>query len=246
MSNKERSTQKHQPPEYYFLDSAAAFVRGAKRLGGEFNFPMRLLEKPFSELSEIEKGEIICLGQDADLHLKKFKRAYSTMPRVRRSLGFLQATAPESLLDVGSGRGAFLWSCIDAFPSLPITPLEFMRRRFDLHDTVRLGGIERLTPVSGDIQSASRETFGGRTFDIVTIFEVLEHLPDPAAAIRAATSVARRHLILSVPSKPDDNPEHIHLFNENKLSELLRDIRGASIRFDYVPGHLFAFVTLPT
>lgn len=198
------------------------------------------------ELSDDEKGEILGIGQDADLHLKKFKRAFATMPRVRRSLGFLQSTAPESLLDIGSGRGNFLWSCLNTFSWLPITTLEYARHRFDLHKTVQLGGIRRLTPVLGDIQAIGPEAFDGQTFDVVTIFEVLEHLPDPEAALQSAIRLARRHLILSVPSQPDDNPEHIHLFNENLLTRLFNDLGITSVRFDYVPEHLFAFVTIPS
>ncbi len=246
MSDKERGAQEHQPPEYYFLESAAAFVRGISRREKSLSIPSRLLEPPLEDLSEADKGELIQIGQAVDLHLKKFKRAYSTMPRVRRSLGFLQSTAPESLLDIGSGRGNFLWPCLDAFPWLPVTTLEFTQHRFELHETVQLGGVKRLNPVFGDIQSIDPEAFGRQTFDVVTIFEVLEHIPDSNAAIRSALRLARRHLILSVPSKPDDNPEHIHLFNEEILTRLFNENGIDSIRFDYIPNHLFAFVTIPS
>lgn len=56
MSVKERATQKHQTPKYFFLESAAAFVRRAKRLGGGFNFPMRLRDQPFSGLPRNTRG----------------------------------------------------------------------------------------------------------------------------------------------------------------------------------------------
>lgn len=245
MNDKERSSRERQPAEYYFLDPAAAFVRGTSRREAVLSVPTRLLEPPLENLSDADKGELIQIGQNADLHLKKFKRAYSTMPRVRRSLGFLRTTAPESLLDIGSGRGNFLWPCLDAFPWLPITALEFTPHRFELHQTVQTGGIQRLSPVFGDIQSITPEAFGGKTFDVATFFEVLEHIPDSNAAIRSAIRLARRFLIISVPSKPDDNPEHIHLFDEEILTRLFHDNGIDSIRFDYVPNHLFAFVTLP-
>lgn len=246
MSKKERSMPEWREADYFFLEPAAACVRGAKLRGEAVELPERFLTPPLEGLTAEEKGEIVRIGWDAGLHLKKFKRDFATMPRVRRSLGILHAFAPESLLDIGSGRGNFLWSCLNEFPWVPVTTLEFSRRRFELHETVRQGGLSRLTPVFGDVQNIGPETFGGKTFDIVTIFEVLEHLPDPGAAIRAILPLARRGLILSVPSKEDDNPEHIHLFNEEKLLGIFRDNGIASVRFDYVPGHLFAIVTQPS
>lgn len=245
MKTKGRSTPEQQPADYYFLEPAVAFIRGVSKQEGEFVIPSRLQDTPLENLSPGEKEEILRLGQRADLHLKKFKRAYAAMPRIRRSLGFLQSTAPESLLDIGSGRGNFLWPCLDTFPWLPVTPLEFTPRRHELHKTVELGGMSRLTPVFGDIQSLGPEAFEGRTFDVVTFLEVLEHLPDPEKAVQSAVRLARRHVILSVPSQPDDNPEHIHLFNETVLTEMFRNHGIKSICFDHVPGHLFAFVTLP-
>ena len=53
-------------------------------------------------------------GRACKLH--KFKRI-DELPRVRRVIGMLRgALRPTSLLDVGSGRGAFLWPLLDAFP----------------------------------------------------------------------------------------------------------------------------------
>ena len=246
MKDKERSTVERQPPEYYYLDPTAAFVRGTSIRDGAPIIPERLLTPPLEALSDDDKGELIQIGQDAELHLKKFKKAFATMPRIRRSLGFLRALAPESLLDVGSGRGNFLWSCLDEFPYLPVTTLELSPHRFEQHQTVHVGGVQRLTPVFGDLQTIEPDAFPDRTFDVVTLFEVLEHIPDSNAAIRSALRLARRCLVLSVPSKPDDNPEHIHLFNEEILTDLFNEYGIRSVRFDYVPNHLFALITIPS
>mgnify|MGYP006144177473 CR=1 FL=1 len=46
------------------------------------------------------------------------------MPRVRAMLGTLRGLAPESLLDVGSGRGVFLWPMLDGLPDVRVTSIE--------------------------------------------------------------------------------------------------------------------------
>src|SRR5262245_47417977 len=83
----------------YYTELAAAFVRG--KIGGA---------------GDLSPEELIGLGKARGLRLHKFKRQ-AELPRVRKVLGFLQGIAPVSLLDVGSGRGAFLWPLLDSFPA---------------------------------------------------------------------------------------------------------------------------------
>jgi 2-polyprenyl-3-methyl-5-hydroxy-6-metoxy-1,4-benzoquinol methylase len=75
---------------------------------------------------------------------------------------------------------------------------------------------------------------------VVTMLEVLEHIHDTEAALRETLRVARRFLVLSVPSRPDNNPEHIHLFDAGRLERLLLAAGAARVSFDSVPGHLIA------
>jgi hypothetical protein len=47
-----------------------------------------------------------------------------------------------------------------------------------------------------------------------------------------------------VPSKPDNNPEHIHLFDTATLERLLRSAGAGRVTFDHVPGHTIAVAKL--
>ncbi|MBS1834688.1 MAG: class I SAM-dependent methyltransferase [Acidobacteria bacterium] len=198
----------------YYEELAAAFVRG--RLGNA--------------------AATIDDGLRAGLRLHKFK-ADATLARVQKVLGILRAVGPESLLDVGSGRGTFLWPLLDAFPGLAVTSIDISDQRILDLRAVRDGGVTRLTPV---LANAQEMPFAGGSFDVVTMLEVLEHMVDPQAALTRAVAVARRFVILSVPSVPDDNPEHIHLFSVDDLRHMA-DVAGARrVTIDHVLNHRIA------
>jgi len=82
---------------------------------------------------------------------------------------------------------------------------------------------------------------------VVTILEVLEHLPDAAAGAREVLLVCERFVVASVPSKPDDNPEHLRLYTAEMLTELFTTAAAdlgitVVVKCDYVPNHIVAVV----
>jgi ubiquinone/menaquinone biosynthesis C-methylase UbiE len=185
----------------YYERLAAAYVRG-------------MLPQATHSASD---ADLLAAGKAAGLKVHRFKRTMA-LPRVRAVLGILRGIAPSSLLDIGSGRGVFLWALLDAFPNLAVTAVERDRRRLGHLEAVRRGGIERLDVADCD---AAGLPFLDRAFDAVTALEVLEHQDDPAPLGREAIRVAKRFVIASVPSKPDNNPEHVQLFNRESLKALL-------------------------
>lgn len=180
--------------------------------------------------------DLLDQARAAGLKLHRFKRTMD-LPRVRAVLGALRGLAPESLVDFGSGRGVFLWPLLDAFPALPVTAVERDERRLGHLEAVRRGGIHRLTVARGD---ASTLPFPDASFDGATVLEVLEHHDDPLPLAREAVRLARRFVIASVPSKPDDNPEHVRLFTGETLKALLTEAGAARVGIDYVLGHIIA------
>ena len=200
--------------------------------------PPALLEAPLDALTRREQEEILRIGRTAGLKLYHFKRSHGELPRVKAVLGFLKTLAYDSLLDVGSGRGAFLWPLMDAFPTLRVSSVDILPHRVAFLDAVRLGGAERLSPICADICSLSGEN---GAFDVVSLLEVLEHIPDAAAAVSSAVRLARRYVVVSVPSAADDNPEHIHLLTKEALTELFAAAGVRRLRFGAVNGHLLLF-----
>ena len=213
---------------------ACAWIRGLSLRTGEPTLPAGLLATPPEQLSEADRQQILAAGRAMQLKLYRFKD-HRDLPRVKRVLGILSGIQPESLLDVGSGRGVFLFPFLRAFPGVPVTSLDLLPHRAELLGDISRGGYPQLTALRQDITTWDMPD---KSFDTVTLLEVLEHIPDVQAAVGAAVRLARRCVVLSVPSKPDDNPEHIHLLTKPILTELFHNAGCDGLHFDGVPNHL--------
>ena len=219
---------------------ACAYVRGVSLRSGKPALPDTLLQKPLELLNDSECGQLLAAGREAELKLYRFK-SHESLPRVRKVLGFLKSISPQSLLDVGSGRGVFLFPFLHEFPEVSVTSVDLLPHRAELLADIARGGINQLTAQVADICT---EDLPPKSFDVVTLLEVLEHIPDVEAAVRAAVRLCTRCIVVTVPSKPDNNPEHIHLLTKEILTDLFTRAGCKSLHFDGVNGHLFmaAFV----
>ena len=222
------------PPLYARL--AAAYVRGKLAHHDATAGVPELFGPPLDALDEAAVDRLLQLGREQGLRLHRFKRTMG-LARVAKVLGTLKGLAPAELLDIGSGRGAFLWPLLDAFPGLPVTALDRLDYRAADIQAVHDGGMGSVTALHGDVTALG---FAEDSFDVVTLLEVLEHIPDTRRALAEVCRVARRFVVLSVPNAPDSNPEHIHLFNTTTLEPLLRAAGAARVTFDSVQGHLLA------
>jgi ubiquinone/menaquinone biosynthesis C-methylase UbiE len=205
--------------ESHYLWLAGAYARG--RLG----LP-----------AAVSDEAAIAAGASVGLRMHRFKRT-GELARVRRVIGALRGIGATRILDVGSGRGAFLWPLVDAMPELGVLAIDLLQHRVADIDAVRRGGVARVAAVRMD---ATALAVRDGAMDVVTLLEVLEHMPDPVPAAREAVRVATRAVIATVPSKEDDNPEHLRVFTADGLSALLRDAGLARVTTDHVLGHVVA------
>ena len=229
------------PEERYDLRTAAAWILGHARNTGIPALPDTVTGKKTGECSEDELLTIVSAGLTAGLKLYPFKQSIQTLARTRRTLGFLHSVSFETMLDVGSGRGVFLIPFIREFPWVRLTALDLLEKRVTFLNELAEGGFPQLHAVCGDICT---QPFPDRCFDVVCLLEVLEHIPYVEKAIAAAVRMAKQYIVLTVPSKPDNNPEHIHLLTKSLLTQMFAAAGCTRLHFDGVEGHLFMVAAL--
>jgi ubiquinone/menaquinone biosynthesis C-methylase UbiE len=126
----------------------------------------------------------------------------STNPIERRLMaGFfaaldaaLPADAPATVLEVGVGEGEVSARVRERWPGATVVGA-------DLPDD-DLAGSWRQRGMTGLFADIARLPFPAKAFDLVLAIEVLEHVPDPDAALAELARLARGHLVLSVPREP--------------------------------------------
>lgn len=218
----------------YHIQPAIAFIRSqlpdktSNILGGH----------SLQDLNDDQIEQLIQLGREKGLKLHRFKKTMG-LPRVSKVIGYLHAFYPKTLLDIGTGRGVFLWPFMETFTNTEVTSLDILSHRIEFLNDVKNGGMSLLKAQLADIKEYDAPD---ESFDVVTFLETLEHIPEPEKALLNAFRMAGRALILSVPSKEDDNPEHIHLLDERSFRKALSGHDDCSLSFEYVPNHMLVYI----
>ena len=94
--------------DHHYQMLGSAFVRGRSLTDGNPELPSDLLHTPLEQLDDPQRASLFQAGVAAGLRMNKFKKTMG-LPRVKRVLGVLRCVCPTAILDIGSGRGAFLW-----------------------------------------------------------------------------------------------------------------------------------------
>ena len=155
---------------------------------------------------------------------------------------------PASTLDAGCGEGETL---------VRLGPLLGERiAAVDLSAYSVGRAAERLPAVDTQVASVTDLPFADSSFDLVLCLEVLEHLDDPAAAVRELARVAAAGVVVSVPFEPwfrigsllrgkyvrtlGNHPEHVNHFNRGSLAALLEpalEIEAIRSAFPWLIAH---------
>lgn len=128
---------------------------------------------------------------------------YASGNPVERALmgGFFEAlasslpdTAPEAILDVGVGEGEVSGRLRQRYPEALIVGIDLPDAELEAHWRAR--------GINGLCADIVQLPFPSKSFDLVTGIEVLEHVPDPPAALAELARLSRSDIVLSVPREP--------------------------------------------
>jgi len=165
--------------------------------------------------------------------LLDFKRK-NILPRVKKCLGIIKGLCPASILDIGYGRGGFLYPLLEEFPETSVTVLDNDPSKIEILSKLQNGGVN----ISLVLGSISAIPFHNDSFDVVTALEVIEHLENPTKALQEIVRVSTKYSIISVPSKPDNNPHHLHYFSKQNMIDMCKECGARKFSFDWVNGHM--------
>jgi 2-polyprenyl-3-methyl-5-hydroxy-6-metoxy-1,4-benzoquinol methylase len=144
-------------------------------------------------------------------------------------LGAVEPIAPTTLLDAGCGEGETLSRLGDSLPSRVVA--------IDIDSDAVAFTAERIPSAEVSRGSVVDLPFADDSFDLVVCLEVLEHLPDPNAALAELERVSAGHVVISVPREPwfrlgsllrgnylrtlGNHPEHVNHWNRRSLRAFL-------------------------
>jgi ubiquinone/menaquinone biosynthesis C-methylase UbiE len=164
----------------------------------------------------------------------ELKQSYQKRGVNNDRLQVVLAAAGQSILDVGCGSGAYVLKLADKYA---IRGVDY--QPFESWDEA---------PELFEVSDATKLRFEDDSFDTLLSFETLEHLPDPAAALREYYRVCRNNVILTVPNcaitdgmKKSNmlyshwiDRTHVNFFDIESISALVADAGFKVVKQTYI------------
>ena len=110
-------------------------------------------------------------------------------------LSIVRQINPESILDVGAGEGFTLNKLKENNLGKKIEGIEYTKEAIDLGKKM----FPEINIKQGTIYDLP---YKNNSFDLIISTEVLEHLDDPAEAVKEIIRVSKKYLLLTVPNEP--------------------------------------------
>jgi SAM-dependent methyltransferase len=150
----------------------------------------------------------------------------------RRVAELVVATGARSILSAGCGEGFVIERLLAGDGQMPIQGLD--------HDGAAVVAARRRNPETlfhrGDVR---RLPFARDSFELLLCLQVLEHLPEPVAALEELRRVSGRHCLISVPNEPffmvanllrgknvrawGNDPGHLHNWTARQFLSMLEE-----------------------
>lgn len=123
----------------------------------------------------------------------------------QRAAELVRQAAPRTILDLGCGEGFMIEALLDAGIDAEFTGIDLSETAI-ADAKARVGSradlaARRCAP-EFEVVDARKLIDDGRSFDMVMMLEVLEHIPNPAQMLPILKGLARSHVLLSVPWEP--------------------------------------------
>jgi SAM-dependent methyltransferase len=114
----------------------------------------------------------------------------------QRAAELVRRAAPRTILDLGCGEGFMIEALLDAGIDAKFTGI-------DLSEQAIADARARVGPrAEFEVIDARQLVDDGRSFDMVMMLEVLEHIPEPGQMLDILDELSREWLLLSVPWEP--------------------------------------------
>lgn len=166
------------------------------------------------------------LARDETSFLRRWNRRYGSKKRLRAIHKYVKTG---KLLDVGFGSGLFLEAALES-KAWTVTGIEPTKHAFDY--------VKKSLPVEVIHGQFTEAVLEPNTFDLVTLWNVLEHVPDPIDSIKKSNSILVNGgwLVLTIPNPNSmiqrlfgqywvgwDLPRHLYIFPLDTLKEILNE-----------------------